>query len=139
MPACRQRGFDPADAPAVDTCQSQSSGQRDSGACLRLSLRCSTHTQEPISFSRRVTSSATPPPPATRMLALSGSSACAAVLKPLLRSSTVSPALQGKRRVDTCHAAMGVATSVLCAAAVGVARPAVVAAARMVCMPVQGL
>jgi hypothetical protein len=69
------------------------------GRCLRLSLRCSTHTQEPMSFSRRVTCRATPPPPATRMLALSGSSACAVVLKPLLRCSLVSAALQGMRMV----------------------------------------
>ena len=41
---------------------------------LRVSLRWSIHTQEPMSLSLRVTARATPPPPATRMLALSGSS-----------------------------------------------------------------
>mmetsp|Transcript_10659 Transcript_10659/g.29488 ORF Transcript_10659/g.29488 Transcript_10659/m.29488 type:complete len:200 (-) Transcript_10659:1747-2346(-) len=40
-----------------------------------LSVRWSCQTHEPISFSFRVTESATPPPPATRMLALSGSMA----------------------------------------------------------------
>ena len=39
------------------------------------SLRCSIHTQEPMSLSLRVTSRAIPPPPQTRMLALSGSNA----------------------------------------------------------------
>ena len=52
-------------------------------AHLRVSLRCSIQTQEPMSLSLRVTARATPPPPATRMLALSGSSCAASTLQDL--------------------------------------------------------
>mmetsp|Transcript_19570 Transcript_19570/g.49245 ORF Transcript_19570/g.49245 Transcript_19570/m.49245 type:complete len:311 (+) Transcript_19570:150-1082(+) len=63
----------------------------------RSSVRCSIHTQLPMFFSLRVTSSATPPPPQTRMDALSGSrsrrSPCASTLRALLRPAVLRSAL----------------------------------------------
>ena len=90
-------------------------GSADSSARAhrRVSLRCSCHTQAPMSLSRRVTSSAMPPPPATRMLALSGSSAArAAAPRPrrpgLLGGHARHPAAArraGRQRAALCGAA----------------------------------